>query len=98
MDMPILPLAIPIIRAISLAAKARQRGRACKNLHCALQIEGFRRNLPKRKRVDPALSAWAVIGLGTVANVGRELGLLTERKRRKLISEVDKLLLSGGEA
>ncbi len=41
------------------------------------------------------LSAWAIVGLGTVANIGRELGLLTDRRQRRLIADVGKLLLEG---
>lgn len=44
---------------------------------------------------DPALSAWAIVGLGTVANIGRELGLLGEKQRRRLIAEVGRALLDG---
>ena len=43
----------------------------------------------------PELAAWAVIGLGTVANIGRELGLFTDRRRRQMISAIGKLLLEG---
>ena len=41
------------------------------------------------------LSAWAIVGLGTVANIGRELGLLTGSRQRRLIADVGKLLLEG---
>jgi hypothetical protein len=42
------------------------------------------------------LAAWALIGLGTVANIGRELGLLTDARRKRLIQSVGKHLLEGG--
>ena len=42
---------------------------------------------------EALLAAWAVIGLGTVANIGRELGLLTDRKRRRLIGKIGRSLL-----
>ncbi len=42
---------------------------------------------------DATLSAWAVIGLGTVANIGRELGLLNESRRKQLLGSVGRLLL-----
>ena len=42
---------------------------------------------------DAALSAWAVIGLGTVANIGRELGLLNDSRRKQLMGGVGRLLL-----
>jgi AcrR family transcriptional regulator len=41
------------------------------------------------------LSAWALVGLGTVSNIGRELGLLTDRRRRRLFREIGRLLLDG---
>jgi AcrR family transcriptional regulator len=46
---------------------------------------------------DEALVAWAVIGLGTVANIGRELGLLTNRKRRSLFGGIGRTLLGDHE-
>jgi AcrR family transcriptional regulator len=60
-----------------------------------LQVEGFRRGLTEPKAPDAALCAWGIIGLGTVANISRELGLLGEQDRRKLIREVGRLLLAG---
>ena len=42
-----------------------------------------------------ALTAWAVIGLGTVANIVRELGLVSERRRVRLIGDVGRFLLDG---
>ncbi len=43
----------------------------------------------------PSLIAWAVIGLGTVANIGRELDLLSDRNRKQLIKEIGHVLLDG---
>ncbi len=45
---------------------------------------------------DPALVAWAIVGLGTVANIGRELGLMSAGTRKRLVGEVGHYLL--GEA
>jgi AcrR family transcriptional regulator len=42
---------------------------------------------------DAMLAAWAVIGLGTVANISRELGLLSDRQRRRLMEEMGRVLL-----
>ena len=42
---------------------------------------------------DAAMTAWAVIGLGTVANITREMGLMTGPRRRRLIGEIGKMLL-----
>jgi hypothetical protein len=36
--------------------------------------------------VSAILAAWAIIGLGTVANIGRELGLLNDKTRRDLLA------------
>jgi len=43
--------------------------------------------------LDPAVTAWAMLGLGTAANIGRELGLLGERDRRRLIGGAGRALL-----
>lgn len=50
----------------------------------------------KRRRgatADAALIAWALIGMGTVASIGRELGLLSDRQRRRLVLDIGKMLL-----
>lgn len=44
---------------------------------------------------DADVAAWAVVGLGTVANIGRELGLLNETARRRLFEDVGAALLGG---
>ncbi len=52
-----------------------------------------------RKRaadLDPGLVAWAIVGLGTVANIGRELEVLKPRARARLLREVGGRLLAGG--
>jgi AcrR family transcriptional regulator len=46
--------------------------------------------------LDPALAAWAIVGLGTVANIGRELELLKSRERARLFVETGGRLLDGG--
>jgi AcrR family transcriptional regulator len=45
---------------------------------------------------DATLCAWAIVGLGNVANISRELGLLTGRGRKRLFAHVGRLLLDGG--
>lgn len=42
---------------------------------------------------SPALTAWALVGLGTATNLGRELGLLGGRSRARLFAEVGRHLL-----
>ena len=46
---------------------------------------------------DAVLSAWAIIGLGTVANIGKELELISDKKLEKLISDVGRYLLDGNK-
>ena len=46
-----------------------------------------------RERADAALVAWAIVGLGTVANIGRELDLVSARARRRLIGDIGRVLL-----
>lgn len=43
--------------------------------------------------LSESLAAWAIIGLGTVANIGRELELLDENQRRRLLHAVGSSLL-----
>jgi hypothetical protein len=42
---------------------------------------------------EPALAAWAIIGMGTMGSIGRELGLLAPAERRRLWEEIGPLLL-----
>lgn len=42
---------------------------------------------------DPALLAWTILGLGTVANLGREVGLMPAPLRRELFETMGGLLL-----
>lgn len=39
------------------------------------------------------LAAWALVGMGTMSSIGRELGLLTAAERKQLWEEVGPLLL-----
>jgi AcrR family transcriptional regulator len=64
----------------------------------ANQIETGRRKKTKSSLPVPALAAWAMLGLGTAANISRELGLLNGRQRRQLIAKVGQLLLDGSAA
>lgn len=40
-------------------------------------------------------TTWAILGLATAADIGREVGLLTAPKRKALIADVGRLLLEG---
>ncbi len=44
---------------------------------------------------DETVSAWAIVGLGNLANISRELGLLTDKGRKRLIGSAGRLLLDG---
>lgn len=60
------------------------------------QIEGHRRGRKRAADIDPALAAWAIVGLGTLASIVREFGLLKPRERTRLFAEVGARLLGGG--
>ena len=45
--------------------------------------------------LDADVAAWAIVGLGTVANLGRELGLLGTARRKALLWEAGRLLAEG---
>jgi AcrR family transcriptional regulator len=60
------------------------------------QVERHRRGRRRAADLDPALAAWAIVGLGTVANIGRELELLKGRERAQLLAEAGARLLGGG--
>lgn len=59
------------------------------------QIAAHRNGGTNRAFLNVERSAWAFVGLGTVANIGRELGLLTDRQRKRLIADVGRVLLEG---
>ncbi len=57
------------------------------------QIETHRKLKPSSTVPDPFLAGWAIVGLGTIANVGREFGLFSAEDRSRLIGHVGRLLL-----
>jgi AcrR family transcriptional regulator len=59
------------------------------------QIAAHRDGGRTRGLADETISAWAIVGLGNVANIGRELGLLSARARKRMLAEVGRLLLDG---
>ena len=59
------------------------------------QVEAHRQGPGRRRNADAALSAWALVGLGTVASIARELDLLGDQDRRRLMIEAGRLLLKG---
>jgi AcrR family transcriptional regulator len=48
-----------------------------------------------RRAPQSEMAAWAIIGLGTVASISRELGLMNNLDRRKLMEQVGRCLLEG---
>ncbi len=63
------------------------------------QIEGHRGHAagPSRGGELPgaAVAAWAVLGVATAADIGRETGLLSAAKRKRLVAEAGRWLLEG---
>ena len=59
------------------------------------QIAAHRDGGPTGGLPDEMVTAWAIVGLGNVADIGRELGLLTGRGRKRMFGEVGRLLLAG---
>jgi AcrR family transcriptional regulator len=59
------------------------------------QVENHRRAATERMRPGAEVAAWAIVGLGMVAYVGRELDLLSAGERELLVREAGRLLLEG---
>jgi AcrR family transcriptional regulator len=59
------------------------------------RIDEHHLSLGARPGADAELIAWAMVGLGTVATVGREIDLFPARLRTRLIAEAGRLLLEG---
>lgn len=57
------------------------------------QIKTHRLNHDDHPVSDPALAAWGVVGLGMVANIARELELVSPQQRRRLFATVGRALL-----
>ena len=62
----------------------------------ATHVKAHRADVGAPGLSDPGLIAWAIIGLGTVANIGRELGLISARNRERLVGELGRALLEDG--
>src|SRR5262245_36335095 len=50
------------------------------------------RGADSKPTLDAEIAAWAIVGLGTVANVGRELGLIGAERREALLWDAGRLL------
>lgn len=53
------------------------------------------RSADSQDRLDADLAAWAILGLGTIANLGRELSILDAEDRGELLSVAGRLLAEG---
>ncbi len=61
------------------------------------QISAHRAGNGDGEVLDVGLAAWAFVGLGTLAGITRELGLINDTQRRRLFATVGRGLLAGGE-
>jgi AcrR family transcriptional regulator len=59
------------------------------------QVALHRKGRRGRRIPSEGLAAWGLVGLGTVANVIRELGLATSAERGRFFTEVGRFLLDG---
>jgi hypothetical protein len=57
--------------------------------------EGAAKGARRRHRLEPAETAWALIGLATVSNIIRELDLTRSRERRDLFARIARHLIRG---
>ena len=62
------------------------------------QISAFREVDRRTLRPDVALSAWAVIGLGTMASIIQELELLKPTARKRFMADAGHVLMEGKPA
>jgi AcrR family transcriptional regulator len=62
------------------------------------QIVAHRSGAAAGSALSAETAAWGVIGLGTIVNIGRELGMLSDPHRKQLIGDVGERLLEGGSA
>lgn len=59
------------------------------------QVGGHRQLIKADGLPETWATAWAILGLATAADIGRETGLLSAAKRQAMIAEVGRLLLEG---
>jgi len=62
------------------------------------QISAYRDDDRRPLRPGVALSAWAIIGLGTLASIVQELKLLKSSERKRFMADVGHLLIEGRPA
>ncbi|RME37199.1 MAG: TetR/AcrR family transcriptional regulator [Planctomycetota bacterium] len=76
------------------ASLRRMYGRFHRFIH--EQIARYREGAKTKGLPEAALSAWAIVALGNLAHIGRDLHLLGIRAQRRLIRTVGRFLLDGG--
>jgi AcrR family transcriptional regulator len=62
------------------------------------QIDAHRVQRGLAAGIDVSWLAWAIIGLGTISSIGRELGLFSENGRQRMFGAVGQRLLGDGAA
>ena len=61
------------------------------------QVKEHRAHTDAGDHPDAELTAWAVIGLGTMSNIMNELGLMPRLAQGRLFQDVGRLLLRGDD-
>jgi AcrR family transcriptional regulator len=61
------------------------------------EIDAYReRHSVSTERLTAEQAAWAMIGMGTVTSIGRELGLINDRQRAALLADLGRIVMPGG--
>lgn len=76
----------------AIAAALRDAYRSFQTFLCD-RVREHRRSRTPKGLPAAELAAWALLGLGTAVNLGRELDLLTARQRARLLRTVGRQLL-----
>ena len=69
--------------------------RTYRRFHKVLREQLIAARGERRREPGDDLATWAIIGLGTVATIGRELGLVSMAAQRRLVQEVGRALIRG---
>jgi len=59
------------------------------------QVQEHRADAKSESQPDAELTAWAIIGLGTMTNIAHELALLTQDTQERMVQDVGLLLFDG---
>jgi len=69
--------------------------RMYRRFHAVLREQLVAARGGRQREPEDDLATWAIIGLGTVATIGRELGLVSKAAQRRLVQEVGHSLIRG---